>query len=396
MIAHYPLLLVLAVAVVAPLLSEIPVGVRVPVVVLEVALGIVIGPHVLEWVQPSLFLGTMVYAGTAVVLFMAGMEMDFARIRGRPLLLAIAGWPASVALAFLVVALLRVVPGVHAPLMVTIALSTTGLAGLLPILRDNAQLDTPFGRYLLAAGTIGEVGPIVASSLVLANRYTSMQEFGYLLALLALVGLAAAVGIGARPPRLLAMLSRMLQSSTQLQVRLALLLMGAFVVLSVRLGFEGILGAFAAGMVVGLATRDEGGRVFREKMDAVGFGWFTPFFFVGTGIEFDLGALTRDATTIVLLPAFVLLFLLVRGLPTLLYRRDLGAGEQRSFACLASVPSLGLVVVITQLGLLARSMNADIAQAMVGAALLSLLVYPLLAQLVSSGSAAIADRANVE
>jgi Kef-type K+ transport system membrane component KefB len=156
--------------------------------------------------------------------------------------------------------------------MVTIALTTTGLGALLPILRDGGQLETPFGRHLLAAGTIGEVGPIVATSLALSDRYSTLQEFGFLFALLALVVLAAAVGIGMRPPKLLALLSRLMYTSTQLPVRLALLVLAGFMVVSVEFGFEGILGAFAAGMVVGLATRGEEGKPFRVKLDAICFG----------------------------------------------------------------------------------------------------------------------------
>ncbi len=397
MLADHPIFAVLVVAVAAPLLAEIPIGLRVPVVVLEVVLGILIGPHALGLVQyrPGEvlgadlggFLSVMFLIGMAATLFMAGTEIDFARIRGRPLSLALRGWVASLGLALLVVALLHVIPGVHTPMMVVIALSTTGLGVLLPILRDGGQLETPFGHQLLAAGTIGEVGPIVAVALALSNRYSTLQEFGFLLALLALVGLAAAVGRAARPPKLLALLGRMMQTSTQLPVRLALLVLAGFIVVSVEFGFEGILGAFVAGMVVGLATRGEEGRPFRVKIDAVCFGWFTPFFFVGTGIQFDLGALTHEATTMLLVPAFLALFLVVRGVPVFLYRNDVPKPERQPFACFASVASLGLVVVITQIGLQTKNMNPDIAQALVVAALLSLLLYPTLAGVLLSRAA---------
>ncbi len=388
MLDNHPMLVVLVAAVAAPLLAEMPVGRRVPIVVLEVLLGILVGPHVLGLIHGDAFLSVMKVVGTAAVLFMAGMEIDFGQIRGRPLSLALGGWVASAGLAFLTVALLHVIPGVHAPMMVTIALTTTGLGTLLPILRDGGQLETPLGRLLLAAGMVGEVGPIVAVSLALSDRYSSWQEFGFLLAFLALVVLAAAVGLGARPPKLLALLNRTMHASTQLPVRLA--------VVSVELGFEGILGAFAAGMVVGLATRGEEGKAFRVKLDAVCFGWFTPFFFVGTGIAFDLGALTRDVTTVLLIPTLLVLFLVVRGAPVLLYRNDIPKPEQLPLGLFASVASLGLVVVITEIGLRAKDMNRDVAQALVGAALLSLLVYPTLARVLLSKtarSAPLADRA---
>ena len=393
-LANHPILVILAVAVLAPLLAETRIGVRVPVVVLEVLLGILIGPHVLGLVQYDAdggafggFLSLMFLIGAAATLFMAGMELDFAQIRGRPLSLALRGWIASLGLALLFVALLHVIPGVHAPLMVAIALQTTGLGVLLPILRDSGQLETSFGHHLLAAGTIGEVGPIIAVALVLSDRYSTLQEFGFLLALLTLVGFSVAVGIGARPPRLLALLSRTLRTSTQLPVRLALFVLAGFIVVALDFGFESILGAFAAGMVVGIATRGEEGKPFRAKIDAVCFGWFTPFFFVGTGIQFDLSALTHEATTMLLVPAFLVLFLAVRGVPVFLYRNDLRKSERLPFALSASAASLSLVVVITQIGLRVRSMNPDIAQALVGAALLSLLVYPTLAGVLLSRAA---------
>jgi Kef-type K+ transport system membrane component KefB len=348
---------------------------------------------VLGLVRLDAFVSVMLTIGTAAVLFMAGMEIDFGEIRGRPLSLALRGWTISVAIAFLAVVGLHVVPGVQAPLMTTIALTTTGLGALLPVLRDGAQLGTPFGRMVLAAGTVGEVGPIVAVSLALSTRYSAWQEFAFLLAFLGLVALTAAVGMGARPPRLLSILSRTMHASSQLPVRLALLMLAALFVLSEELGFEGILGAFAAGMVVGLATRGKEGEQFRIKIDAVCFGWFTPFFFVGTGIAFDLAALTRDAATMLLIPAFLVLFLLGRGITALLYRNDIAKPQQLPFALFASVASLGLTVVITRIGLQAWNMNPDIAQALIGAALLSSLVNPTLAGVLLSRIAAPVARA---
>ena len=373
-LSHHPVFIVLLVAVLAPLLTELPIGKRVPIIVLEVVLGIVVGPHVLDLIRFDSFLSTMLTIGMAAVLFMAGMEIDFASIRGRPLSFAVRGWLISITIAFVAVFALHVIRDVEAPWMTTIALTTTSLGALLPILRDGNHLDSPFGRMMLAAGTVGEVGPIVAVSLSLSTRYATWQEFAFLLVFLGVVALAAAVGMGARPPRVLALLNRTMHASSQLPVRLALLVMAALFVLSEEFGFEGILGAFAAGMVVGLATRGEDGRLFRIKLDAIFFGWFTPFFFVGTGVAFDLAALTRDVATMLLVPTLLALFLLARGLPVLLYRNDIAKAQQPPFALFSSVASLGLIVVITQIGLRAKNMNPDIAQALIGAALLSSLV----------------------
>jgi Kef-type K+ transport system membrane component KefB len=377
-LSDHPVFVILLAAVAAPLLAELPVGRRVPIVVMEVLLGIVIGPHVLGLIHADSFVSTMASIGVAALLFMAGMEIDFGAIRGRPLSLALRGWLTTVVIAFLAIVGLHVVPGVKAPLMTTIALTTTGLGTLLPILRDGKQLESPFGRMLIAAGTLGEVGPIVAVSLALSTQYSTWQEFAFLAAFLGLVALAAAVGMGARPPRVLALLKRTMHASSQLPIRLALLMLAALFVLSEEMGFEGILGAFAAGMVVGLATRGKDGELFRIKIDAVCFGWFTPFFFVGTGVAFDLAALTRDVATMLLIPAFLVLFMLTRGLTALYYRKDFPR-QQLPFALYASIASLGLTVVITRIGVRAYGMNQDIAQALIAAALLSSLVNPTLA-----------------
>lgn len=384
MLSHHPIFVIFVVAVTAPLLAQTRLGSRVPVVVIEVLLGVLIGPHALQLIENDAFLATMRSVGMVAVMFMAGMEIDFNRIKGKPLSLAARGWLSSVVLAVLVVAVLHVIPDVQAPMMVVIALTTTGLGTLLPILRDSGQLEAPFGRMLLAAGTLGEVGPIVAVSLALSSRYSTWQEFLFLLVFLGLVGLAAAVGVGARPPKVIALLSRTMHASTQLPVRLSLMILGGLVLIANEFGFEAVFGAFAAGMIVGLATRGADGEAFRLKIDAVCFGWFAPFFYVGTGIAFDIGALTRDLPTMLLLPSFLVLFLLVRGLPVLLYRRELAKPELLPFALSMSVTSLGLVVVITHVGLQTNHMSPDIARALVGAALLSLLVYPTLSRILLS------------
>jgi Kef-type K+ transport system membrane component KefB len=348
----------------------------VPVVVIEVVLGILIGPHVMGFVHYDAFLATMHTIAMAVTLFMAGMEIDFSRIKGRPLGLATAGWAISVALGVVVVGIFHVVPAVHAPMMVTLALCTTGLGALIPIFRDGGQLETRFGRLIIAAGTVGEVGPIVAMSLLLSQRYSTWQEMGFLVVFVAIVGVAAAVGAGARPPGVIAFLSRQMHASTQLPVRISLLMLAALFVLAEQFGFESILGAFAAGMIVGLATRGEDGEPMREKIDAVSFGWFYPFFFVGTGVHFDITALGKDLTTMLLIPTFVIL---CRSMAARVVSAEITRLEQMSFALCSAVPSLSIIVVITEIGLRSKTMNPDIAAALVAAGLLSILLFPTIA-----------------
>ena len=375
----HPVFWLMVAAVAAPLLARIPLGFKVPFVVLEVVLGVVIGPHALGLAQFDGFLPPMFTIGMAATLFMAGIELEFGTIKGRPLSLALWGWGASVLLGITAVGLLHVIPQVHAPFMVTLALCTTGLGVLIPVFRDGGQLETPFGRLMMAAGTLGEVGPIVGMSLLLSQRYSTWQEVGFLVAFLGIVALAIAVGMGAKPPRLLAFLGREMRTSTQLPVRISPLMLAAMLVLAEDFGFESIFGAFAAGLVVGQVTRGEDGRALRGKLDAVAFGWFYPFFFVGTGVKFDVAALGRDLTTAILVPAFVVLFLVIRGTPVFLYRNDITRAQLLPFALASAVPSLSLIVVITEIGGRAKTMNPDVAAALVGAALLAVLLFPTVA-----------------
>ena len=375
---------VLLAALLAPLLAQTPVAARLPVVVLEVLLGIAVGPHALGWIEATPFLKQMIAIGITSVLFMAGLEVDCELIRGRPLLLAVAWWLLALAVALGSVAVLHVVPDVDAPMMVALALVTTGL-GLLPrMLRESGRLATAYGRLLLAAGTVGQVAPAVVVALTLSPRYNTVHEFAFLFAFLALVVVAVVAGAGVRPPRLIALLTRTLHASTQLPIRLTLVVVGGFLMLSDKLGLEGILGALAAGMVVGRASRDAAAKPFRIKLDAISFGFLTPFFFVGTGASFDLTAMTRDLPTMMLVPTFLLLFLVVHGLPMVLYRSQLALHERLSFSFSASVASLALVAVIAELGRHHRGVNADTAQALVAAALLSMLVFPTLAALLAA------------
>lgn len=190
--------------------------------------------------------------------------------------------------------------------------------------------------------------------------------------------------MGARPPRLLAFLSRQMHASTQLPVRISLLMLAALAVLAEQFGFESIFGAFAAGMIVGQATRGEDGKPLRAKIDAVSFGWFYPFFFVGTGIKFDIAALGQHLTTALVVPAFVILFLVIRGAPVFLYRNDIEKAQQLPFALSSAIPSVSIIVVITDIGVQTKTINPDIAAAMIGAALLSVLLFPTIAGVLLS------------
>jgi Kef-type K+ transport system membrane component KefB len=271
----------------------------------------------------------------------------------------------------------------HAPLMMALALTTTAMGTFLPALHDAGMLKTPFGTNVLAAGAVGEFLPIVSVALLVTREFPLWQEVLLMLGFVALAGAAAAVALGVRPPRVMKLLARTLHSSSQLPVLLTLVILFSFAVLSQKIGLESVLGAFSAGMILGLATEGEQGTVYRQKIDAICFGFLIPFFFVWSGMAMDLGAFRHSPRAIFLIPLFLALFLIVRGVPVILYRKDLAKHERLPFVLYCGT-ALPLVVAITDLGVTSEGMSPEIATAMVGAAVLSVLFFPAAAQALLS------------
>jgi Kef-type K+ transport system membrane component KefB len=318
------------------------------------------------------------------------MDLDLQKVRGRPLDLAVRGWILSVALGLSIAGLLHLVPSVQAPIIVGLALTTTALGTFMPILRDSGKLDSKFGSFVVAAGAAGEFGPVIVVSLLLTPVYGGWLEAALMLAFVAVAIVAALIALGLRPPKILALLERSMHSSTQLPVCISIFLVASFDVLSERIGLEAVLGAFAAGMVVGLASRSEANSLFREKIEAVCFGFFVPFFFVMSGINLDLRSLLQSPKSMLLLPVFLVLFLVVRGTPVFLYPKDL-AKEERWPLALYSATALPMVVAITSIGVRTGHMRSNVAAALVGAGLLSVLLFPTIAGAMLSRTAETAD-----
>jgi len=373
------LFLVSLIAVAAPLVSELPIGLRLPIVVVEIGLGIVVGPHVLAWGTPTGVLAFLGALGLSFLFFLAGLELDFDQLRGKPIELAIKSWVVTIALSLGVTLLLRAVGFLNAPIMIATALTTTAIGTLLPILRDSGELESRFGTLTMAAGAIGELGPVMVVSLLLSKDHSTLLETLLLMAFVAVTLLAAIAALRVRLAPIIRLLERTLHSTSQLPVRICILLMVGLVALAREFGLDVILGAFAAGMVVRLASTGEKGEVLREKLEAIGYGFLVPLFFVVSGMKFDLEALLASTGAMLRVPLFLVLFLLLRGGPSLFfYRRELGNGERLPFLLYIST-ALPLVVAITDIGVATGRMRGDNAAALVGAGMLSVLLFPLLA-----------------
>jgi Kef-type K+ transport system membrane component KefB len=354
-----------------------------PVVVIELLLGIVVGPEILGLAQTDDFTEFFSNLGLGMLFFFAGYEIDFERIKGIPLKLGVLGWGLSIALAYGIAGALAAAGIVVSFLFAGSAMATTAIGTLIPILRDNGELKTKFGTHLLAAGGAGEFGPILLVTLVLSTKQP-LHEAAILIGFVALAIALALISVRLAW-RGWSALERTFEASSQLAVRITVVLVFGLVLLASKLGLEVLLGGFVAGMIVRLALKGHELTVFESKLTAVGFGFFVPFFFITSGIEFDLAAL-GSVQAIAKLAMFFGLFLVVRGAPALLlYRRVLGARDRAALAffCATELP---LVVAITTLAIDGGHMEASTAAGLVGAAMLSTLVFPFIGLGLRRGS----------
>jgi Kef-type K+ transport system membrane component KefB len=373
------LLIVAAVAFLAPFLLGLLPGLRLPAVVIEIVAGIVVGPSVLGWVEVDQTIAVVSTLGLAFLLFLAGLEIDFARLRGPVLRLAALGFGISFVLALVVAGGLKAAGLVDAPLLVAITLVATSLGVLIPVLKDAGQSGSTLGQVVIAAGSIADFGAIILLSIFFTGEGGTGSTLLLIGSLLALAAAVLLVVRGAeRSSRISADLLRLQDTTAQIRVRGAMVLLVGFAAIAEALGLEAILGAFAAGAILTLldADREMTHPQFRLKLEAIGFGFFIPAFFVTTGVRYDLGALLASASTVLMVPLFLAALLLVRGLPALLYRRLLGT-RQAAIAGLLQATSLPFIVAATAIGLDLGVVDAATSAALIAAGLLSVVIFPV-------------------
>ena len=261
--------------------------------------------------------------------------------------------------------------------LLAVALATTALGTLVPILSDARLLPTPLGRAVLGTGVAGEFWPIIFISVFLTSVYGAVTEVILLLLFGLLVAGAARIALRARPPRLLRILQDTLHTTGQVGVRASIFLLAVLVFLAADAGFEFVLGAFAAGLIVGLALDSPEGKIVRVRLEGIGFGFLIPVYFVVTGMNFDLDSLLT-VEGLLLAGLFLALFLATRGASALLWLRDLG---RRGTVSLALFGATGLPLIVAIVGI--GQENGDISDAvgasLIGAGMISVLVYPFLA-----------------
>jgi Kef-type K+ transport system membrane component KefB len=370
------------VALAAPLLVRLA-RLPVPDIVVQILLGVVVGPQLLGWARADAPVAVLALIGLAFLLLLAGLEIDFDRLRGRVLRMTAIAFVLSFCLALLVGLGLGGLGLVSSPLLVAVILSATSLGIILPVLKDTGQVDTRFGQVVVAGASLAEVVPIVLLSLLFSRDATGIGS--QLTLLLGFLGLVAAVGLlivgFERSARISRALIALQETTAEVRVRGAVALLMLFAALATAFGLEAILGAFLAGAALKLLDRDRAmtHTRFHTKLQAVGFGAFIPFFFVSTGMGLDVRSLVDNPSILARVPIFLGALLIVRGVPAVVYAGLADRRDQLVAAGLLQATSLSIPVVAGKIGVELGVIRPENYVALVAAGLLSVVLFPLLA-----------------
>jgi len=373
------LVTVSAVAFLVPLTLGLNPRLRLPSVVLEIVAGIVIGPSGFGWVDPDLPIAILSVMGLGFLLFLAGLEIELDRFMGRFLQKAVLGLVLSFALGIVVSYGLRTAGVVETPLFVAIVLLATGLGLVIPLLRDAGESSTDFGQLTIAGSAFADFGAVILLSLFFSREATGpgaqILLLGGFALLVAVVGLS--IARAGRSMLISGALARLQDTTAQIRVRGAVVLMIGVVALAERLGLEVILGSFVAGVVLKVIDRDMMSHPrFQSKLDAIGYGFLVPIFFITSGLRFDLGALFASGSAILRIPIFLLALLVVRGTPAFVYGPLVGA-QRAVAAAFLQATSLPFIVAATQIGMELGVISTATGASLVAAGLLSVLLFPL-------------------
>ena len=375
-----PLLVVLAAAVAAPVIGELTRRFGLSIIMLELALGVLIGPSLLGIAHSSGAVGAVAGIGMAFLFFLAGMEIDLAGLRGKPIVLATLSWGLVFGASWLCAQGFHWLGLVDAWQVLAIALSTTALGILMPMLRDSGQIDSFFGRVVVALGVVGEFGPILLMALLLSQQGDSTQQTLLVLAFAVIVVLTGwALLRGAGVPRYLRVLERTLTQTSQLPVRVAMLVLAFFAVLAETFGLDLALGALAAGLVIKLALQGKSSELLHHKLEGIGFGFLVPVFFINSGMKLEVGAVFGSFAGFGLCLAFLIALLLVH-LPVALCLRFTLGPRPAAAAALYSATTLSLIVALTEMAGRTGLMSPREVTALVLAGVLSVVIFPLLAR----------------
>ena len=373
-----------------PLLLAVAPGPRIPSVVGEVVAGIALGAGGLGLVDPhGPELEFLFLFGLAFLLFLAGLEFDPAVLRGTlsgglrhvgatPLGHALLGMGIRLTIAFAItvpLALAGLLPG---PTLVALLIASTSLGIVLSVLTEQDLLDKPFGQRLFLSAAVADFATVLLLTIFFSAGTQSPGVRVALIVLLILLALAlywalrkvsahGAVG---------ALVERLSGAPTELRVRGSFALLLAFVALAGQFGLEVILGAFIAGAIVSSLAIEREHPLYHVKIDAIGYGFFIPVFFILTGARLDIPALLNAGDALVLVPVLLAAVFLVKGIPALLYRDEFAWGDCAAAGALQSA-QMTLTVAGVEIGRQLDLIDEALGAALISVALLSVLIAPI-------------------
>ena len=379
--------LVSLLALLSPLIVRL-IRLPVPDIVLQILLGIVVGPQVLGWAHVDEPVRVLSLIGLSFLLFLAGLELDFSRLRGRTMRTAASAFVLSFVVALALGSILGAAGLVKSPLLIAVILSATSVGIVIPILSDSGEVDTPLGRLVVAGGSLAEVIPVLLLSLLFSEQGSGLgAQITLLAAFGALVAAAALLILGLERWRWIGRTLLALQDTTaQIRVRAAVALLMAFAALASGFGLEAILGSFLAGATISLLDRDRAmtHQLFRTKLQAVGFGALIPFFFVSIGMSLDVRSFVTSPGTLARVPIFLAAMLIARALPALLYRPLLASRRQVMIAGLLQATSLSIPIVGGSIGMDLGLISPENYVALVAAGLVSVIAFPVIASALTA------------
>lgn len=372
------------IAVLAPLMAGFVPRRLLPEVVLLLVLGMIVGPNVLGWAVDGSEVDLLRELGLGMLFLLAGFEIDVSEITGRGGRRALVAWSVSLVAAFAAVWLLGRSGAVSAEIAVAIALTSTALGTLLPILKDSGLQSTSLGRTVINHGAVGELGPVIAMAVLLGSR--GDIESIVILALF----VVAAVAVGFVPlalrregSKLLAVIRRGSETTAQTTVRLTVLLLITLTAIATLFGLDIILGAFAAGFIL-RRVMPAGDEQLETKLGGLAFGFLIPIFFVTSGMAIDIGAVIAAPGV---LAAFLALLVLVRGVPVFLMtkwdRQARFTTREQIRVALYATTGLPLIVAVTGVAVDAGEMSTANASILVAAGAITVLILPMIASLLS-------------
>ncbi len=376
------LVVIAAIAAFVPLLVGL-FRIKVAEVVLLLGAGIIFGPEALGWIQPDGSIELLSELGLGLLFFLAGLELEQRAIRGQSGKLAAIGWVLSLVVALIAALIMTETGKIEDTVAVAIALSSTALGTLLPMLRDKGELGTKFGTFFMGAGAWGEFGPIIAIAVLLGTKSSfaaiiSLLVFGAIALLLAVIGNRLAT------ERVRKIFERGHNTSSQTALRFALLLIIVLLTIASEFGLDAVLGAFIAGVIVRRFAPPSEESKLSVRIESIGFGFMIPIFFIVSGANLDIASII--ANPFPMIRFFVYIFIARGVVQFFLYRKALPDVRERARFSLYVATGLPIIVAVTGIEVANGYMTTANAAALVGAGALTVLVFPLVGNALTKGS----------